>query len=304
MKKGLKFLLVILALVLITGCNKDNKVIDDNKDNKDNKDNIVDDNKENVVDDNKETKKDDNKENVVSDKNNLIIKNPGIKLGEEVYNIKLNNKNKKLRVEYNNYPKSEIDLDDKYGYYYITYTVYLDNVKIYDNQISWNFYNELDDIKKLASADKTFKLDYSAGIKTHIIKGTDNKEYLLIRKELYGEIYYADKLVIVNDMGKKLGDLSITKDTSFTITGKNSSKYKEYWYYYYTNNKLFYINPTEAMCKNNELDYLNSVIDFDEYEITINNDKIISKKTGDTYKGTDIAGASPVDCEIVTLTIK
>jgi len=58
MKKGLKFLLVIFALVLVTGCNKDNKVIDDNKDNKDNKDNIVDENKEKTVDDNKETKKD------------------------------------------------------------------------------------------------------------------------------------------------------------------------------------------------------------------------------------------------------
>ena len=276
MKKGLKFLLVIFALVLVTGCNKDNKVIDENKEDK---------------------------ENIVDDENSLIIKNPGIKLGEEIYNIKLNNKDKKLRVEYNNYSESKIDLDDVYRYY-ITYTVYLDNVKIFDNELSWDFDNYLDYIKKLASADKTFKLDYSAGIETHIIKGTDNKEYLLIRDELIDSVYYADKLVIVNDMGKKIGDLSITKDTSFTITGKDDSIYKKYWYYYYTNNKIFYINPTKTMCKDDELDDSNSVIDFDEYEITINKDKISSKKTGETYKGTDIAGAEPFDCEIVTLTIK
>ena len=279
MKKVLLVSLSVLSLLTLTGCDLFKKKEDKKEENK----------KENAQTSTVLPK--------TGDEDEVIIKNPGAVIGTEIYDIKLNNKTSKLKIEYYNYPKSKLDEDDVY---YVTYKVYLNDLLV-DGITDYIMFDQEEEYKKLASYDNNKNFTYIKDtLKPTIIKGKD-KEYLLIHLN-GGGFLNSENIYLINDKSKLLGGLYIDKNMGVKLTGKNASKYmnKESEtvmdYYYIENSKITYLTLTDAMYIKDEdgkhVDYERESYDFDEYVITINNDKLINTKTNNKYKGTDLEGGS------------
>jgi len=281
MKKVLIIALSTLVILSLTGCGKKEDKKEENKEENNQQMNIDDD----------------------LDFEKLEIKNPGIKLGEDTYNVKINNKNRVIKIEYNNYPKSKLDQEeiDNYNYYY-TYTIYLDDTKVDSFQISTYDYEY---IKELANATESLNLKpFNDDVKTNIIKDAYSNEYLVLTIPVYTESSTNEELYIIDSNGKLLGSIYVDANMGFTIKGEDSSNYYKIKnddelhysnYYFINNNGIYYIYPEKSMYVKDEegnigLDYEAEEITVEEYLVSIENGKLVNNKTGRTYKIANFEG--------------
>ncbi len=240
----------------------------------------------------------------------VVIKNPGCVIGKEEYPIKINGKNRTLKLEYYNYDKSEyvaVDSEDTDNDFYVTYKYYIDNVaidglKAVDGKIY--VYDE-ESIEKLKDADGTKNFvekdrkillgedsDYLI-IKPSVLKGND-KEYLVISMEL-PTLWPQKDIIIASDTTGLLGELFVEGNMGVKLSGKDAKKYIADAdslvtdYHYMDDDKIVYLKPTPAMYKDGYVKASGTII-FDEYAITVKNGNLLNKKTNNQYKGTDVEG--------------
>ena len=295
MKKVLVITLSILAVLSLAGCG--NKKKEENNPESNNQ----------------------GENNNQQEKNERItIKNPGCVIGKEEYTVKLNGKNRVLKLEYYNYDKSEYDFsisndDNSDNDFYLTYKFYIDGAAIdgieslngkiymyddrgYDNS-SIEKLMEADGTKNLVAEDRTIINQglEDLSIKTSILKGND-KEYLIIF--MYPPTPWpTEHIFIVNDTGKLLGELYVDKAMGVKLSGNDVKKYNPNGYhltenyYYLTDDKIVYLKPTHEMYTNDGyVKAFDRTITFDEYAITIKNGNLLNTKTNNQYKGTDVEG--------------
>ncbi len=287
MKKVLLVTLSTLVILSLTGCGKKVEKKDENKGE------IKEETKDNNIVDEEDL-----------DFEKLEIKNPGIKLGEDTYNVKINNKDKVIKIEYNNYPKSKLDQDDVENYrYYYTYTIYLDDTKI--GSFEKYVYESYEDIRNLANATESFNLKpFNDDVKTTLIKDKYNNDYLVLNIPVYTESSTNEEMFITNENGKLLGTLYVDNNMGFTITGDGSSNYYRNEentelhysnYYFINNNGIYYIYPEKSMFVKEDngyigLNYELEEITVEEYLVSIENGKLVNNKTGRTYKIANLEG--------------
>ena len=284
MRKILLLTLSIFTILTLAGCGKKEVKNEEQK-------------QEEVTEkENKPNNEEKESNNQVTENEELIIKNPGSIIGTRTYDVKLNNKDIKLKIEYINYPNEKLIEED--STYYITYKVYLDNKLI--NDLTDKILYDEEEMKELISKNYNSYDFFGDSLNPTILKGKD-KEYILLHAQ-GGGFLNSENLYIINESGKLLGGLYIDKNMGVQLTGKDADKYKTensysvINYYYVNSEKITYLTPTEEMYITDEegkhVDYEKLTFEFDEYTITIDNDKLINTKTGNLYKGNEAEGGS------------
>ena len=184
------------------------------------------------------------------------------------YDISINNKLHKVKVNYFGSNKAEVYLDDKLI------------VKSFNYGIYSKYYNIFGEFLN----DKFEKLDYG------IITGTDKKEYLyLYINDNIGEQGIESKLYIINENGKILNTLiNAFSNTGFQI-GENIISYNtsddvEIVNYTKVENNIIYYYDFKSICKNESQNAF-------EYKITIQDDKL-NYELLNTFKDVLISGGA------------
>jgi len=285
MKKVLLATLAILTFLTITGCGK-------KEEKKDEKSNVK-----------EEVKTGDKK----AETEEIVISNPGAVIGTQIYDVKLNNKDIKLKVEYINYPKAKLDEND--DVFYLTYKIYLDD-KFIDGLAIGKILLDDEDMKGLIETNyNNNNYDYFKDtLNPTILRGKD-KEYLLLHVQ-GGGFLNEELLYIINDSAKFLGGLYIDKNMGLQIVGKSSERYKTEEsasvinYYFIDVDKITYLKPTDEMFIDKNGKKQDFVSDrekymFDEYTITVNNDKLENTKTDNEYQGSEPEGGDSEFTEFI-----
>ena len=178
----------------------------------------------------------------------------GCSLNNDLYKVKLNNKDVKIKLDYTN-SNSSI------------------NFKLNDKKIGEVF----------ASQDVADGLIKS--IDKKVIKGYD-KEYLVL---ILTSNEYMQQYIYIMSENKLIASLEGQMGTSIRITSHGEERYKENEYgkvdkfYVIDDDKIYYLKLSNVQ---------KSTLTFEEYVMSFDNDEAIITKSGNTYTGTELEGAS------------
>ena len=197
------------------------------------------------------------------------------------YDITLNNNNHKIYYKYkivagnDNYEDIELAKESgDYIYNELHAEIYLDNSKINDIVIYYDNENNINNIKS-----EKENLDLS---NTKIIKGKDNKDYLIFTLEEPHQFLDGRKILFIsNDDGNLIYKYEPEFDSSLTINDPNSRFYNSSERYIIETDKIYIIEDVG----NNE----NGTIKIQENILTIENNEVNIEK-GNIYEGSG-AGA-------------
>lgn len=196
------------------------------------------------------------------------------------YDITLNNNKHKIYYKYkivnsndNNY--EDIDLakeNGEYIYNELHTEIYLDNNKINDTIIYYDKENNINNVK-----DTKENLDLS---NTKIIKGQDNKDYLVIMLEEPHQFLDGRKVFFIsNDEGKLIYKYEPEFNSSIYVTDPTSRFYNSNERYIIEENKIYIIDYAGE----------NEATKVQESILTVDN-SIVNIEKGNTYEG-GVAGA-------------
>lgn len=197
------------------------------------------------------------------------------------YDITLNNNNHKIYYKYkivagnDNYEDIQLAKENgDYIYNELHAEIYLDNSKINDIVIYYDKENNINNVKS-----EKENLDLS---KTKIIKGKDNKDYLIFTLEEPHQFLDGRKILFIsNDDGNLIYKYEPEFNSSLTVNDSNSKFYNSSERYIIETNKIYIIEDVG----NNE----NGTIKIQENILTIENNEVNIEK-GNIYEGSG-AGA-------------
>lgn len=197
------------------------------------------------------------------------------------YDITLNNNNHKIYYKYkivagnDNYEDIELAKENgEYVYNELHAEIYLDNSKINDIVIYYDKENNINNVKS-----EKENLDLS---NTKIIKGKDNKDYLIFTLEEPHQFLDGRKVFFIsNDDGNLIYKYESEFDSSLTVNDSNSKFYNSSERYIIETDKIYIIEDAG----NNE----NGTIKIQENILTIENNEAKIEK-GNIYEGSG-AGA-------------
>ncbi len=197
------------------------------------------------------------------------------------YDITLNNNNHKIYYKYkivaknDNYEDIELAKEKgEYIYNELHAEIYLDNSKINDIVIYYDKENNINNVKS-----EKENLDLS---KTKIIKGKDNKDYLIFTLEEPHQFIDGRKVLFIsNDDGNLIYKYEPEFNSSLTVNDSNSKFYNSSEKYIIETDKIYIIEDAG----NNE----NGTIKIQENILTIENNEVNIEK-GNIYEGSG-AGA-------------
>ncbi len=197
------------------------------------------------------------------------------------FDITLNNNNHKIYYKYkivagnDNYEDIELAKESgDYIYNELHAEIYLDNNKIKDTVI---YYDKEKNINNVKSEKENLDLS-----KTKIIKGKDNKDYLIFTLEEPHQFLDDRKILFIsNDDGNLIYKYEPEFDSSLTVNDSNSKFYNSSERYIIDTDKIYIIEDVG----NNE----NGTIKIQENILTIENNEVNIEK-GNIYEGSG-AGA-------------
>lgn len=291
-KSFLLVLLMVVAILVITGCSKsENSEISNKNENTD------------VINDNTNTSNDEPQ--LPSDSLPISeiegLYNEDLPLGLETNFVKVNGNEVVIRVQTTGSSDQQAN-----GPYYIFYNVYVGNDTLGLKCVRDAIYHlEGFGIEMLKTFDEEedigvnyefFEWDFTSS--TH--KGVD-KEYVAISLPAGIEDKNQASLLITTDDGKLLGEFiaDVVHDTD--LTGPDVEKYKNHSEDIVFNSikdgNITYLTPTPAMYKtdsngNKDLDTSLSEIELEEHSVTMNNNKAEDTKTDNIYRITNASGKS------------
>lgn len=192
------------------------------------------------------------------------------------YDITLNNNNHKIYYKYkivagnDNYEDIELAKENgEYVYNELHAEIYLDNSKINDIVIYYDKENNINNVKS-----EKENLDLS---NTKIIKGKDNKDYLIFTLEEPHQFLDGRKVFFIsNDDGNLIYKYESEFDSSLTVNDSNSKFYNSSERYIIETDKIYIIEDAG----NNE----NGTIKIQENILTIENNEAKIEK-GNIYEG-------------------
>lgn len=197
------------------------------------------------------------------------------------YDITLNNNNHKIYYKYkivagnDNYEDKELaKRNGEYVYNELHAEIYLDNSKINDIVIYYDKENNINNVKS-----EKENLDLS---NTKILKGKDNKEYLIFTLEEPHQFLDGRKVLFIsNDDGNLIYKYEPEFNSSLTVNDSNSKFYNSSERYIIETDKIYIIEDAG----NNE----NGTIKIQENILTIENNEAKIEKSN-IYEGS-VAGA-------------
>ena len=282
-----KIIIIVLIILVLIVLGEACYIIFGMKDNKEQDKNEITTNDK--VDD---TKKDE--EVKVDVKENDII-------ATESKNIKLNVKDVTVSLKY--YILKEYSKEFEEDEYKLYYDIYLNDKAVTNGEKNPVYYDSCD--YEGETEDCSITKEKLAKFATELIglkKIVDNnkKEYVIV--DLYGgSPMDSEKLYIIDETGKVLMNMFVDLNLGYgTITGDSKKDYvfkdegENYSYFHYYVIKSDKINYLEAKYResNNSRDAQFSKNEFYENTLTIENGKVVDKKTGNTLKAEGASGGS------------
>ncbi len=157
--------------------------------------------------------------------------------------------------------------------------------------------NEIDNLIEEYSVSTKEDLDnllelINAEINVNIIKGVDNKEYLVFKEHKYNQFKKNDRILVFNELGTTLSILEIDAMSNIgSLEGENSSLYGNendgYKFYAIEEDKIRYLVGETCSKEDEVVEKLN----FTEVILNINNDKAITENRN-THVGSNFSGSS------------
>ena len=219
------------------------------------------------------TKENNNEENTVTEADNANVK---FDVTSTLYEkkVNLNGKTSYLKLVVH------ISGEDDWGEY--VYTLKLDDKEVWNSVVEATYSEE--------DYDSEDEDEYIKDLK--ILKGTDNKEYLVVNLDLYGESNVIHDFVVMSDSGKKIIDYDQGIYSHFyKLKGPNDKRYMVSQNECHTYFSDWACSPEYSLYSFYKIDsnkiYMLSCKDGDEkiteYEVEVSNDSASVKATGDKY---------------------
>ena len=194
------------------------------------------------------------------------------------FNKNLNGKDFKIKIAFDSKNETETINGEVYDKQVVLYQIYLNDYLVENASGKYNFDS--------GSEADAYAIDIKdSDIK--ILKGQDNKEYLVIVAKCPNITDGIDKhyVYIINEFARLIGILTLDRNVLMhKLDGSNSDNFlisNEYHYYVILNDKILYLNTTA-------IDSSATNIGYDSYELTIKYHKITNVKktqlTGSDYE--------------------